>query len=190
MGRYKLMLVDDEQWALVGLEEILDWEAEGFTIVARCSCGKEALQKAKQFRPDAIITDIRMPDMTGLQLIEELRVSMPDIPCMVVSAYSDFDMAREAIRLDAVYYALKPFSKEEMGEAVSMMREKLRRNGKSEKEELVPLVIEEEAPVFPLFEGKGRKCYLLLAEELGSLPEQERQEDCGSWCRSGDVLEC
>ena len=46
MGKYKLMLVDDEPWALVGLQEIIDWEANGFTIVACCSCGTEALEQA------------------------------------------------------------------------------------------------------------------------------------------------
>ena len=56
--KYKLMLVDDEPWALTGIEEIIDWEAEGFTVVARCGCGRDGILAAQIHQPDAVVTDI------------------------------------------------------------------------------------------------------------------------------------
>ncbi len=183
MGKYKLMLVDDEPWALVGLQEIIDWEANGFTIVACCSCGTEALEQAGQLRPDAVVTDIRMPDLTGLQLIERLRNWQPQIECIVVSAYSDFELAREAIRLAAVYYVLKPLSAEEVEEAARLMRQNLDRQdhgiGQDGQQENTILQIDIANPVLPSIDGKGRSCYLLLADSLSKLPAQETKK--GYW---------
>ncbi len=163
MGNYRVMLVDDEPWALIGMEEIINWEMQGFTVVSRCGCGKDALSQAILTHPDVIITDIRMPDMTGLQLIEKLRGEQPQIQCIVVSAYSDFEMAREAIRLATVYYLLKPFSAEEFHKAVELIKKKLNQS-------LPTLEIDEMNPVFPEQEGKGRNCYLLLADSPLELP--------------------
>ena len=169
MGKYRVMLVDDEPWALIGMEEIIDWEAQGFTIVSRCTCGEEALNQAAETCPDVVVTDIRMPDMTGLQLIEKLRCELPKIQSFVVSAYSDFEMAREAIRLAAVYYILKPFSEREFLRALSLMKRKLNKP-------LVTLEIDEKYPVFPEPEGKSRHCYLLLANTPERLPIKEDSE--------------
>ena len=82
--KYKLMLVDDEPWALTGIEEIIDWEALGFSVVARCGCGREALLQARIHQPDAVITDIRMPDMTGIELIRLIRQVPLPVGCIVV----------------------------------------------------------------------------------------------------------
>lgn len=93
--KFKLILVDDEPWALIGLEEIIEWETMGFTVAARCECGQEALEAADRVQPDAIITDIRMPDMSGIELYQRLSESHPGIVGAVVSAYADFEIARE-----------------------------------------------------------------------------------------------
>ena len=129
---YKIMLVDDEPLALLGMEEIIDWNAEGFTVVASCSSGTEALEQAENLSPDAVVTDIRIPDMTGIELLEKIRKIRPQTEFFVVSAYSDFEMAREAIRLAALDYVLKPLSEEEFLKAAGCMRNKL--DQKTEKE--------------------------------------------------------
>ncbi len=180
--KYSLLLVDDEPWALSGLEEIIDWEAEGFRIVARCSCGQEAIRAALRFHPDAVITDVRMPDMSGLQLIGKLRELVPDLPCALVSAYSDFDVAREAIRLSALHYILKPFSADEVREAAGMLREKLQTMEK--KEPLSVLHIDPTNPVFSVdLEGS---CYLLLSDVEIFLPELPGEHR--SFVQIGDYL--
>lgn len=125
--KYKLMLVDDEPWALTGIEEIIDWEAEGFTVVARCGCGRDGILAAQIHQPDAVVTDIRMPDMSGLEMIRQIREIPVPAECVIVSAYSDFEVAREAIRLSAVHYLLKPLNERDVREAASLLRAKLDR---------------------------------------------------------------
>lgn len=181
MERYGLMLVDDEPWALIGMEEIIDWEAAGFEIVARCSCGTEALNEIQKKKIDAVITDIRMPDMDGLQLIEKLREYQPELPCMVVSAYSDFSVAREALCLAAVYYIVKPLSVEEVERAGKLLREKLDRTQSMDR----ILQIDSEKPSFPKYVSADRKCRLLLSLRRDSLPERKSEASLWQEIRMG-----
>lgn len=171
---YKLMLVDDEPLVLLGMEEIIDWEAEGFTVVVSCSNGKEALEQAGELHPDAVVTDIRMPDMTGIELIERIRGIRPQTEFFVVSAYSDFEVARKAIQLSALDYVLKPFSEEEFLHAARCMKEKL--DKKQEKDETnKALQIDKKHPVFPAYQSRGRDCYLLLADSREFLAFREEE---------------
>lgn len=160
MGKpYKLMLVDDEPWALSGMEEIIDWAEAGFSVVARCECGAEALFEAARLSPDAVITDIRMPDMTGLTLIRRLKEQNPRIECVVVSAYSDFDVAREAIRLAAVHYLLKPLSAGDVREAAQTLFKRLSAAARFSVPAVDPC-----RPVLPL-PPDGSVCFLLLSAQ-------------------------
>ena len=174
--RYKLMLVDDEPWALTGMEEIIDWEAEGFSIVARCDCGNEALKSALITRPNAVITDIRMPDISGLELIRKLKEMFPEIQCVIVSAYSDFEVAREAIRLSAVHYLLKPLSASDVLEAAAALRKKLSTIERPKEKELPPITTEPSHPVFVTPPVKDAVCYLTLSDTPFYLPAPE-----GGW---------
>lgn len=175
---YKLMLVDDEPLVLLGMEEIIDWEAEGFTIVARCGSGKEALEQADKLCLDAVVTDIRMPDMSGIELLKEIRIKHPQTEFFVVSAYSDFEVAREAIRLTALYYVLKPLSENEFLAAARCMRKKLNQSQKSIEKKL--LKIDRKNPIFPTYRSRGRDCYLLLAFRRELLPDKDK--DAELWC--------
>lgn len=169
--KYKLILVDDEPWALSGLAEIIDWEEEGFTIVAQCECGADAIRAAMQFRPDAVITDIRMPGMSGIQLIRKLQKMLP-IQCVVVSAYSDFEVARDAIRLSAAHYILKPFSAADVRDATALLRKKLDATERRVSQPLSSIVIDAENPAFPPPPVGSSSCYLLLSESPIFLVEQ------------------
>ena len=70
----KVMLVDDEPFILQGLSVIIDWEQEGYEIVRKASDGQEALDYLKENDVDLIITDIRMPQINGLELLEKIRM--------------------------------------------------------------------------------------------------------------------
>lgn len=163
-AQYKLMLVDDEPWALTGMEEIIDWKAAGFEIVARCSCGQEAILQARLHQPDAVITDIRMPDISGIQLIREIHAIPVPAECVVVSAYSDFEVAREAIRLAAVHYLLKPLSASDVWEAAALLRDKLDHSQRPRRSDRVVLHIDRNHPVFPAREANKGNCYLLVSD--------------------------
>ena len=178
MEKYRLMLVDDEPWALSGMEEIIDWEQEGFSIVARCECGSEAIAKSALVCPDAVITDIRMPDMTGIELVYHLRQSFPNVQCVVVSAYSDFEVAREAIRLSAVHYLLKPLTASDVLEAARMLSQKLSQFERSAADTTPVIPVDPEKPVFPEAPG-GLDSYLVLSDSAFRLPPAVE----GKWCQ-------
>ncbi len=180
MENYRLMLVDDEPWALAGIEEIIDWASEGFSVVARCECGAEAIALAGRVYPDAVITDIRMPDMTGIQLLHRLRKNLPQIQCVVVSAYSDFEIAREAIRLSVVHYLLKPLVASDVREAAKMLRSKLETIERPREQLSQVMTIDPEHPVFPGSpRGRGLSCYLILSETDFRMPAPGN----GAWCQ-------
>ncbi len=112
METLKLLIVDDEKIILRGLVETFPWAEMGYEIVGTAMNGEEALEKIRVVEPDVVLTDICMKRMDGIQLMEETGKSNPTIKFVVLSAYKDFDYAKEACRLGAVAYLLKPVTDE------------------------------------------------------------------------------
>lgn len=111
---YRMILVDDEPWTLLGLSTLLSWEEEGFVIDASCTDPEEALEQILRNPPNVVFTDIRMPGLSGLELMRRAREHGVDAEFVLISAHSDFRLAQEAIRLGAFDYVLKPFDREEI----------------------------------------------------------------------------
>jgi YesN/AraC family two-component response regulator len=107
METIKVMIVDDENLAVEDLLDLVDWESLGFTVVATASNGKRALAKFRQHRPRLVITDIKMPVMDGIELIREIRKLDPNVKFLLLSAYSEFEYAKEAMRLGVKEYVIK-----------------------------------------------------------------------------------
>lgn len=122
---YRLILVDDEPWALMGLEEIIPWQEYGFEICGRCSSAERALAEICELKPDAVITDIRMPRLTGIEMISRVREQKLDVEFLIVSAFTDFEVARKAIDYGAVGYVLKPLNVEEVIHSVKRLKDRL-----------------------------------------------------------------
>lgn len=106
--RYRIMLVDDEEEIREGIREKVDWNYCGFDLVAEAANGQEAWEMAKTSNPDVVITDIRMPFMSGLELCQNLRNLFPDICLVILSGYDDFEYAQKAIQANVEEYILKP----------------------------------------------------------------------------------
>jgi two-component system response regulator YesN len=119
---YRLLLVDDEPWALTGLKEIIPWEVYGFEIAALCKNAEEALDMCGKTVIHAVFTDIRMPGMNGVKLIGKIKELKSDVECVIVSAYSDFEAAREAIEHRASGYLLKPLEEAEVRKTADRIR--------------------------------------------------------------------
>ena len=153
------------------MEEIIDWEAAGFTVVARCGCGREALLAARRLSAGMPSSaDIRMPDMSGIELMRQIRAIPVPAECIVVSAYSDFEVARQAIRLSAVHYLLKPLVEADVREAAAMLRRKLDATGRPVQRETPILLIDEKNPAFPITGGGGANPgFLLLSDSPGGV---------------------
>ena len=111
----KVMLVDDEPFTLQGLQVIIDWESGGFEIATTCSNGKEALKYLSENEVDLIISDIRMPEMNGLELLETIkREKISDAAFVLLTGYDDFAYTQRAIRNGCLDYILKPVIEEEL----------------------------------------------------------------------------
>lgn len=109
----KVLLVDDEPFIVQGLSLLLDWEKEGCEIVATAQNGMDALAYLKANRVDLIIADIKMPEMTGLELLEIIRrEQVSGAYFVILSGYSEFSYAQRAIQYSAMDYVLKPVEKE------------------------------------------------------------------------------
>ena len=111
----KVLLVDDEPFILQGLKILIDWEQEGFEVVKTAADGAEALEYLRGQQVDLIIADIKMPVVTGLELLEKIRLEkISDAHFVILSGYADFEYARRAIRYDCTDYILKPVDREEL----------------------------------------------------------------------------
>jgi two-component system response regulator YesN len=104
---YKVLIVDDEVLVRVGLKTTIDWEENGFTIVAEASNGEQGYEQYKKHLPDVIITDIKMPKRDGLWLIEQIRKENQLARILILTVHDDFSYARKALKVDVDDYILK-----------------------------------------------------------------------------------
>lgn len=105
---YKLLIVDDEILEREGLRDAIGWKDFGIERVECAENGQKALEMYPGYTPDIIITDIRMPFMDGLELTKNIREMDPSAVVILLSAYSEFKYAQEAIRTGVFDYILKP----------------------------------------------------------------------------------
>lgn len=119
MELLKLVIVDDEPILLKGLLTTYDWKQMGFQVVGTAQSGEQAIQVIEETRPDAVLTDIRMKQMTGLDVMEQVRQTRKDCLFIVLSAYRDFDYAQKACDLGAFAYLLKPIEDDKLLETMS-----------------------------------------------------------------------
>lgn len=107
MEKIRVMLVDDDRLAVSYMKEIVDWEKLGYEIVAAAYNGKQALKLIGQCSPHLVITDISMPHMGGIELSKKIKEISKDIRVVLLTAYGEFEYAREAVQLGVDYYLIK-----------------------------------------------------------------------------------
>lgn len=127
---YSVYLLDDEPFILEGLKYILPWEEHGFEIVGSSNNGFDGYNEIINKNIDLIITDIMMPKMTGLELIEELKKSSYESNFIVLSAFQEFEYAKKAISIGAENYLLKPIDTEELSNNLKTVYAKLKKKEK------------------------------------------------------------
>ncbi len=116
MEKLRLVIVDDEEILLRGLLETYDWESMGFTVVGSAQSGEQALRVIAQTKPHVVLTDIRMKQISGLDVMARVREEGAQCLFIVLSAYRDFSYAKSAISLGAFAYLLKPIDEEELAD--------------------------------------------------------------------------
>lgn len=122
---YTVLVVDDEETLRRTMIERVDWEAAGFTVIGEAENGVEALDLVELLEPDLILTDIRMPMISGLELAAKVREMRPATQIVILSGYDSFEYARAAIDYNIISYLLKPISSSEMSAALIDIRRKM-----------------------------------------------------------------
>lgn len=118
---YKVVLVDDENRITRGLSHIIAWERLNCTVVGTAYNGETGLRLVEDTQPDIVITDINMPYMNGLEMIEALKARSSPIKFIILSGYNDFQYAQKGIRLGIKNFILKPVNEQELEESIQLI---------------------------------------------------------------------
>lgn len=122
---YKVLIVDDEELITDGMKLLVDWQALGFRVAGTAADGQSALDFIRRQPVDVLVTDVRMPEMDGLELISRLRGAGGAVKAVILSGYSDFHYAKQAIAFDVADYLLKPVEPEELGRTLAKLKAEL-----------------------------------------------------------------
>jgi len=123
---HKVVVVEDEALVRRGIVQAVDWASVGCAVVGEAANGEQGLEVIRAQQPDLIVTDIKMPFLSGLEMVKRLREEGNDAQVIFLTAYSDFAYAQSAVKLGAVDYLLKPFHDGELEEAVSRLKGRMR----------------------------------------------------------------
>ena len=129
---YKIVIAEDEELQLNSLVKKVEKFCPGFTVVGTAQTGSKAYKLICEKAPDILISDIRMPVMTGIELMEKARIMFPELQFIIISGFSEFEYARSAIRLQVSDYLLKPVETEELQKALNKIRLKLQERAQEE----------------------------------------------------------
>lgn len=182
MAKYKLIIVDDEFLVVKGLKETVDWAALDVEVVATCSDGRQGLQAVRLYKPDLVISDIRMPVCDGLTLAETLEREHADCAVIIYSGFSDFDYVSKAMEHGVTRYLLKPIENstlmEKVKEVLSQL-EQTRENRKAVEQYKMGLPLLKQTLITKLLEGADAGEAETDLKKIGVIPPKR-----------GIVIEC
>ncbi|MEG1441092.1 MAG: response regulator, partial [Oscillospiraceae bacterium] len=111
----RIVIVEDEYYIRMGLVNAVEWRENGFEIVGEAEDGKKGIEIIKETKPDIVITDIRMPIMDGLEMLNTLKSE--NIEFIILSGYEDFIYAKKALENGVSKYLIKPIDENELLQA-------------------------------------------------------------------------
>lgn len=160
---YSVLVVDDEIRQREAVIQNVDWEQAGFSVAGDAENGIEALELIEKLEPDLILTDIKMPLMTGLELARKVREISPATKLVILSGYDDFEYAQEAFKYNVIRYLLKPISASELSEEIKKIKaemdEEFERLKTGSSNEEVELRLKKTEFLLPLLLGTGEDVY-------------------------------
>ena len=121
----KVLIVEDEEMIRKGIVLTVDWAALDCVVVGEAANGLEGLEAARRLEPSLIITDLKMPQMDGIEMLRTLRAEGCNAYVIILTAYDNFSYAQSALRLGAVDYLLKPLHDGDLENAVNRLRSRL-----------------------------------------------------------------
>lgn len=137
----KIMIVDDDDIIRRGLSEGFPWDRHGFELAGVAADGEEALDLMAERPPDIVVSDIKMPFMDGLELTKRVKLEYPRMKVILLTGYEEFEYAKEALRLKAFDYLIKPVMQSQLLDKIRLAAEEL------EREEAIRRQLQEGLPL-------------------------------------------
>lgn len=157
---HNLLLVDDEHWILKDMEQIIDWEEAGFRLAGKANDAVAAESILRRQRIDVLVSDIRMPGKSGLDLLRFANRASPDTLVVFMSAYGEFAYAKQALEQGCFSYLLKPVNEAELLDTLDRCKRRLaererERSGRQVAEQAMLFLegIGKDLPIVRLLEG-------------------------------------
>lgn len=129
---YKVIIIDDEDIIVEGLQKVVEWEKFDCQVVASAHDAKSGAKAIREYHPDILFTDIKMPNMDGLTMLAGLKSEFPDMQITVLTGYRDFEYAKRAVNIGVTRFLLKPSKMNEIQEALTVMTANLGKNNTSD----------------------------------------------------------
>lgn len=144
----KLLIVDDEMQARTGLRDMVPWESLGVTLCGEAEDAESALPLLDEYKPDILLTDVRMHAMDGITLAWQAQQRLPDISIVFISAYMDTNYLREALHLNAADYISKPIRIQDVKTTIGKVVEDIRcRRATQEQRLRLEKLVEQSRPL-------------------------------------------
>jgi len=181
----RILIAEDELAPARYLKSLIELQGEDFEVVGVARHGKEALEMATSLDPDMLITDVRMPLMDGIALLEEFRRSFPAIPTLIVSGFQEFEYARKALALGVNDYLLKPVDPAKLRKLLDDLGGRIKTRRRERLLGDVERLIEDLAPEGPT----PRRFLIALVRDGGPLLQSQLSRiinDGPNW--DGDLL--
>lgn len=115
---FKIVIIDDEEWIRVLIKSLIPFKHYPLKFAGEAPDGVSGLELLKRTRPEIILTDIRMPVLSGLDLIAKIRDLLPESEVIIISGFDDFEYARKAIQLGVLEFLLKPVEGNELEKSI------------------------------------------------------------------------
>ncbi|MCZ8516576.1 response regulator [Paenibacillus filicis] len=160
--RFNICVIDDIKSTVEMIATKIPWDTYGIKVVGTAKNGEEGLALIQETRPDIILTDIRMPRMDGLKMTRRMIDLLPQCKVIILSAYTDFEYAKQAIRLGAFDFVKKPFSIQEITKVVLEAKQALESEyNRQERIQAMEKKVQESLPLL-----RQEYCGRLLQHEL------------------------
>lgn len=121
----KVVIIDDNPLIIQSLEETIDWHSLSCEVVGKSTSGETGRRIIKKLMPEIIISDIRMPGIDGLDMIEFIKPVVPNAKVIVISGYEDFEYANRAIKIGVSDYILKPINNDELSKTIKKVADEI-----------------------------------------------------------------
>lgn len=170
-----VLLVDDEPWVIEGLRTMVNWRDFGFQICGEASSGSDAFHMIQELKPELVLTDINMPVINGLELIERSNQKLARPPKFVIlSGYDHFDYAITALQQRVTEYLLKPFDEEEIEAVLVRLRQKIQEELIAEQSQSRMQFLFNNNLLIRLIQGEDSESLKLQAAQALLLPKNSK----------------